>query len=68
MYDNFASRNFGAGIAAMGMLFLVVAGLLILGLVTSVYAMKRSEQPAWLSRISLALHAFAILVIVGKFI
>lgn len=67
VYDNFASRNLGAGIAAMGMLFLFVGGLLIVGLVTSVVAIRRSEKPGWLSRVSLAAHALAMLTLFGKF-
>jgi len=67
LYDNFASRDIGSGIAAMVMLFLVMAGLLILGVVTSVCAIRRREQPAWLSRVSLAAHLLAILATVSKF-
>lgn len=67
-FDAFASRSIGAGLAALGMLFLVIAGLLVLGLVMSICAMKRREQPAWLSRVSLAVHAVAVLAAVANFV
>lgn len=62
MYDAFASRNVGTGLVAFGLLMLVIAGILLVGLAAAAWAVLRREKPIWLARVVLALHVALVLL------
>ena len=61
IYDGFATRNFGNGLVAFGLLMLVIAGLVLAGLGTALWAVVRRERPVWLARVMLVLNAVILL-------
>jgi hypothetical protein len=62
-FDRFASRNVGTGLFALAMVGLVIAGTLLVGLLATLWAVRRGERPRWLARTLLAVHAVAVLLV-----
>lgn len=61
-FDGFAGRNIGNGLFALAMLGLVIGGTLLVGLLATLWAVRRGERPRWLARMLLAVHAVAVLL------
>lgn len=62
-FDDFASRNVGSGLFALAMLGLVIGGTLLVGLLATLWAVRRGERPRWLAGTLLAVHVVAVLLV-----
>lgn len=68
IYERLTGGDFGKNLVGFALLFLVIVGIMIVGLVMAVRAVRRGERPVWLARVVLAVNAAIALAALSKFL